>query len=700
MPWCLHHGGALVGAANSSIGSHRCLPWPRPRRPGVAIAGGHGCARDRRWGSSCSSLSAGLAFAVVGALLVAQRPGNPLGPVLLTAGAALVASSRCASTRSADWSRPRIVAARRRAGWAGFVLDPLFFPVSIALALLLFPDGRLPSRRWRPVVALAVAVAPRRSSCSRCAGPLVVEHDGTPTVASALPRRSAASGRRRGGAAHERRPGAARRLLRLLALRYRRSAPRPPAGPAAGRSGPRRRVAGLSGGSRPGATGSAGSSRRSRSCSRWPWWSGRCATGSGISTRCWSTRWSTAALALLVAAGYVAMVRRGGPRRCPGRDLRAGPGHHVAVALLLGPARRTVEHAARRLVYGRRRHAVPSCSPRCRTGWPMRPRPATSCRRWRRRPDHRARRAGGPGARPGRGQPRSRGRPRMSGRRRAGRGPRCSSCRSATSATWSATSRCGRRGSGCSAAPSGTCSATSPPRPDRRYGRSRSAPSSSDGWTRSRDQSERWPPAANARRGPGRGAPTAGAGHPRRRPAAACRARRPAQPAERGGPRRGRRRRHLGAAAAHDDLDSCIDDLRELARGIYPPVLTARGRPALRARARVGGTTSASGRPEVAARPAAGGRRDRRLLHLPRGAAERRQARAGGRWSTSSCHSSTASCGSGGRRRARFRRRRPGRARLGPVGHGGPPRCGGRHGHGHQRSVVPGRPSPVGCQSR
>ncbi|WP_131803517.1 MULTISPECIES: sensor histidine kinase [Pseudofrankia] len=36
-----------------------------------------------------------------------------------------------------------------------------------------------------------------------------------------------------------------------------------------------------------------------------------------------------------------------------------------------------------------------------------------------------------------------------------------------------------------------------------------------------------------------------------------------------------------------DDVDRCIDDLRELARGIYPPVLAARGLPtALRARAR------------------------------------------------------------------------------------------------------------------
>jgi signal transduction histidine kinase len=42
--------------------------------------------------------------------------------------------------------------------------------------------------------------------------------------------------------------------------------------------------------------------------------------------------------------------------------------------------------------------------------------------------------------------------------------------------------------------------------------------------------------------------------------------------------------------AARADLDRCIDDLRELARGIYPPVLTARGLgPALKARARAGG---------------------------------------------------------------------------------------------------------------
>ncbi|MEV6493388.1 histidine kinase, partial [Actinoplanes sp. NPDC051633] len=94
------------------------------------------------------SLATGLMFGLTGLLLVALRPGNLLGPVLAVAGSAVVLeyALREYAFRGlplADW-----------AAWAGMTIDPLFFPVPVGLILVLFPDGRLPSRLWRPVVAV------------------------------------------------------------------------------------------------------------------------------------------------------------------------------------------------------------------------------------------------------------------------------------------------------------------------------------------------------------------------------------------------------------------------------------------------------------------------------------------------------------------------------------------------------------------
>ena len=103
-----------------------------------------------------------LAFALVGAL-IAVRAGNRLGWLFL-AGATVTAVSVAADTYAARAATAELPGA----AWAGWVLTvslgataPFFF-----LTPLLFPDGRPPSPRWRPVVWIAVLAGLADAVCS------------------------------------------------------------------------------------------------------------------------------------------------------------------------------------------------------------------------------------------------------------------------------------------------------------------------------------------------------------------------------------------------------------------------------------------------------------------------------------------------------------------------------------------------------
>lgn len=92
------------------------------------------------------------AYLVVGTLIVERRPGNRIGPILYLMGL-LIAGYQVADAivKQLGPSGPAVYLA-----WAVTLLDAPVFAL-LALLFLLFPDGRLPSPRWRWVGLAVVA---------------------------------------------------------------------------------------------------------------------------------------------------------------------------------------------------------------------------------------------------------------------------------------------------------------------------------------------------------------------------------------------------------------------------------------------------------------------------------------------------------------------------------------------------------------
>ncbi|MGN6795320.1 MAG: ATP-binding protein [Streptosporangiaceae bacterium] len=94
-----------------------------------------------------------LAFAIVGAFVAARRPRNPIGWLFLAEGLSFAAGV-ATSAYAADATSLGVSPVADWAEWIGAIPGELGF--LFALAILLFPDGALPSRRWRPLAWLLI----------------------------------------------------------------------------------------------------------------------------------------------------------------------------------------------------------------------------------------------------------------------------------------------------------------------------------------------------------------------------------------------------------------------------------------------------------------------------------------------------------------------------------------------------------------
>jgi hypothetical protein len=109
--------------------------------------------------SGSAPLTISAPFWVLGGLLAWRKPGNPIGWLVLSLTGFLTLSEDASFYTVADY---RVHGGGLPFGWVALLAQPGWAPaiVSIGLMILLFPDGRLPSPRWRwalwPYLALAL----------------------------------------------------------------------------------------------------------------------------------------------------------------------------------------------------------------------------------------------------------------------------------------------------------------------------------------------------------------------------------------------------------------------------------------------------------------------------------------------------------------------------------------------------------------
>jgi hypothetical protein len=108
-------------------------------------------AWERSWQLVVATMAWYLSFSVVGTIIAARRPANPVGWLLLGIGLTLGMNDfmHYYGTYTLIY-RPGTLPLGLAVGWMANWNWAIIFPL-LPFVFLLFPDGRLPSRHWRPL---------------------------------------------------------------------------------------------------------------------------------------------------------------------------------------------------------------------------------------------------------------------------------------------------------------------------------------------------------------------------------------------------------------------------------------------------------------------------------------------------------------------------------------------------------------------
>jgi hypothetical protein len=108
---------------------------------------------DQLKSSYAFSWAIALVFAAVGGLVAARHPRNPIGWIFLAASVA-AGLGALAHAYAQYWYEGKggVEALGKAAAWYGNLSWMPFILMPATFLLLLFPDGRLVSRRWRPIL--------------------------------------------------------------------------------------------------------------------------------------------------------------------------------------------------------------------------------------------------------------------------------------------------------------------------------------------------------------------------------------------------------------------------------------------------------------------------------------------------------------------------------------------------------------------
>jgi hypothetical protein len=125
-----------------------------------------------------------LAFTTVGALVGSRRPQNAIGWIFCIMGLVLLTEGFAESyARFALFARSAPLPGGKVMAWASAWIGGPGLLGIFAFLLLLFPDGRLPTRRWRPVVWVA-AIAIGVVTFAHAFGPGRLRNSDFPSVAN------------------------------------------------------------------------------------------------------------------------------------------------------------------------------------------------------------------------------------------------------------------------------------------------------------------------------------------------------------------------------------------------------------------------------------------------------------------------------------------------------------------------------------